>query len=298
MQVVEITNPGYYLKAHRGFLEVMEKSEVIGRVVLDDIEAVIISVPGCSLSTVLIDRLAQENVPLVITGQNYLPTSVLMPLTGKDSQMKTMLGQTSLSKPKRKRLWQTIVRAKIANQATLLDSLGVDAMYLKRLVKKVSSGDNENCEAQAARWYWSQLMGKEFRRDRNQQGLNSALNYCYAVVRASMARAVVASGLHPSFSLHHKGSRNPFNLVDDLMEPFRPVADWLVSRQEYDGELTVEIKARLAMVLRTPVKMGDVNSPLSQGCLKLARSLSQVLIGDERELEVPKLLKPIEMAGA
>lgn len=297
MQILEITKTGYYLASSRGFIEVSSQGEVVGRVVLDDIEAVLVSVPGCSISTVLIDRLANNNIPLVIAGSNYIPSSIVLPLIGKDQQTKPMLAQASLKAPKRKRLWQHIVKAKIANQAMLLNYSGIDAKQLQRIGKRVKSGDPDNCEAQAARYYWPKLMGAAFRRDRDMLGKNAALNYCYAVIRASMARAIVAAGLHPTFSLHHKGPRNPLNLVDDLMEPFRPVADWLVSSHAYSDELDTSDKQRLSSILKIPVAIEGVSSPLSQSCLRFARGLNRVLIGDQDKLELPILLSPIEMAA-
>lgn len=298
MQVVEITDPGHYLKVDRGFLEVVSKGESIGKVVLDDIEAVIITVPGCSISTVLIDRLAQNNTPIVISGQNYLPTSILFPLLGKDAQMKTMLAQSKLRQPQRKRLWQQVVIAKINNQKQLLEDLGVEAAPLQRLSKKVKSGDKENCEAQAARYYWPKLMGKEFRRDRNQPDINMALNYCYAIVRASVARAVIAAGLHPTFSLHHKGPRNPLNLVDDLIEPFRPMADWLVNNLTLTDDLKPSDKAVLAGVLKLPVRVEGVVCPLSQAALRLCRSYARVLSKEQTNLELPSFTSRIEMLAS
>ena len=58
-QVIEITNPGYWLGKSHGFLEVRHKGENLGRVALDDIATVIISVPGCAISSNLIDHLTR-----------------------------------------------------------------------------------------------------------------------------------------------------------------------------------------------------------------------------------------------
>ena len=51
------------------------------------------------------------------------------------------------------------------------------------------------------------------------------LNYGYAVLRAIVARALCASGLHPSLGVHHHNRYDTFCLADDLMEPFRPLVD-------------------------------------------------------------------------
>lgn len=90
------------------------------------------------------------------------------------------------------------------------------------------SGDKDNKEGQAAQIYWQALFGRGFLRDVEEEGINSFLNYGYAVVRAVCARALCASGLLPLFGVHHHNQFNAFCLADDIMEPFRPFVDCLV----------------------------------------------------------------------
>ena len=293
-QIVEITQPGYWLHKTRGFLEVLDRHEQVGRVPLDDIAAVIVSVPGCSVSTVLLDELSRNNIPLVICGANYLPSSWTLPVTGHNRQFQIMRAQIALSEPRRKRAWQYIVKAKIKNQAEALSQAGHGNQQLLRVMNKVRSGDPDNCEAQAARLYWQRLFGANFRRDPKATGLNAALNYCYAVVRACVARGVCGAGLHPSFSLHHKNPQNPFNLVDDLMEPFRPVADYMLWRETNTGkaeedyaELTPAIKTSLAAVTNIVLPIGESTSPLSLAAVKMCRSFAEYCIGHEADFHTP-----------
>ena len=146
------------------------------------------------------------------------------PLVGYGRQFQVMQAQLALSEPRRKRAWQKIVRAKIRNQAEVLSHFGCNNKVLLRLATQVKSGDTSNTEAQAARMYWQSMFGDDFRRDRSRPGINAALNYIYTVLRACVARGLSAAGLHPSFSVHHKNPQNPFNLADDFIEPFRPLA--------------------------------------------------------------------------
>ena len=251
----------------RGFLEVSEKGKKIGQVSLDDIAAVIISTPGCSVSTNLVDQLCQRNVPLIICTDNYLPSSIILPLQGNSRQFRVMRAQTALSEPRRKRAWQKIIRAKIKNQAEVLARIGQSPKLLLRLADKVRSGDPDNCEAQAARFYWQNVFGADFRRNRDAPGINAALNYTYAVVRACVARGASSAGLHPSFSLHHKNPQNPLNLVDDLMEPFRPISDYVV-HQRFAGtkiEMTPETKQQLAAITALTIPLASESPPLVPG---------------------------------
>ena len=302
-QIVEITNPGHWLNKHRGFLEVRHDGEKLGQVPLDDIAAIIISVPGCSVSTNLLDQLAQRNIPIAICGQNYLPSTWMLPVQGYNRQFHVMRAQTNITEPKRKRAWQTIIKAKISNQAEVLKRAGKSPIRLKWLADNVRSGDPENFEAQAARAYWQELFGTDFRRNREALGINAALNYSYAVIRASVARGLVGAGLHPSFSLHHKNPQNPFNLVDDIMEPFRPIADYLIhhklNKDKYKNdinELNAEIKADLAALITLPLPVAEESSPLSQVAVRVGRSIAAYYMGETDLLFMPVLPTPLDVA--
>ncbi|MYD32195.1 MAG: type II CRISPR-associated endonuclease Cas1 [Nitrospira sp. SB0661_bin_20] len=294
-QIVEITTPGLHLAKSRGFLQVKEKDSLVGQVALDDLLAVIVGVQGCSISTTLMDELSQRNIMLVVCGKNFLPNSFILPVVGHGRQFQVMQAQMNLSEPRRKRAWQKIVRAKILNQADLLTHAGKNNIQLIRLAKMVKSGDLENCEAQAARIYWQRLFGNDFRRDHEAMGLNSSLNYIYTVIRACVARGVSAAGLHPSFSLCHKNPQNPLNLVDDLVEPFRPIADYRVWQNKACRlhDLSPEIKASLSSITTLMIPIKDETSPLSLAAVKVCRSFAGYCLGEADELLLPTL--PIQL---
>ncbi len=294
-QIIEITDPGHWLKKSRGFLQVHGGGEKIGQVPLDDIGVVLVSVPGCAVSSELLDQLAQRNIPLVVCGKNYLPSSWTLPVQGAVRQFQVMQAQTTLSQPRRKRIWQSIVRAKINNQAEVLSRAGQANRDLLRMARKVRSGDPDNLEAQAARAYWPRLFGNEFRRNRGATGLNGALNYSYTVLRACIARGVIGAGLHPSFSVHHRNPQNPLNLVDDLVEPFRPVADMIVwqASETYADKLTSEGKARLASLPTLALPMAEGFSPLSLVAVRMCRAFSRYCQGGPMEDLLPPLPAPL-----
>ena len=299
-QIVEITNPGHWLTKSRGFLKVQLKGEVIGQVPLDDIVAVLISVPGCSISTVLIDYLSQNNIPAVICGQNFLPSSLILPLQGYNRQFTIMRAQTKQSEPRRKKAWQKIVQSKIQNQADLLKIANKsESQQLLRLVKKVRSGDPENCEAQAARIYWKSLLGNDFTRDKKATDLNAAFNYIYTVVRACVVRGIVSAGLHPSFSIHHRNPQNPLNLADDLIEPFRPIADYVVFSKisEPFKEITTEIKTTLSSIINLLIPIQNEMSPLSVAAVKMCRGYANYCLKESEDLPLPKVPDALEIGA-
>lgn len=298
-QIVEITTQGLHLSKERGFLQVKDKGNLVGQVSLDDIIAVIVGVQGCSISTTLMDQLSQRNIMLVVCGRNFIPSSFILPVAGYGRQFQVMRAQTKVSEPRRKRAWQRIVRTKILNQAELLARAGKNNNQLVRLADMVKSGDPENCEAQSARIYWQRLFGKHFRRDPETPGLNAALNYSYAVLRACVARGVSAAGLHPSFSLHHKNPQNPLNLVDNLVEPFRPIADYVVWQGDIGciQELSPKIKASLSAVTTVLIPLKEETSPVSLAAVKVCRSFACYCLGETDEFLLPALPTHPDISG-
>ena len=197
---------------------------------LTDIAVVIVSHPRVSYTHAVLSGLALAGALFVTCDEKHLPVSMLLPLVTHSLQTERFAAQAGLALPVRKRIWQRIARAKIQAQARVLKERTGEDSGLGALASQVRSGDPANLEARAARVYWQKVFGEiEFRRDREQDGLNACLNYGYAVLRAMVARAVCGAGLHPSLSLHHHNRYDAFCLADDLMEPFRPVVDRVVA---------------------------------------------------------------------
>ncbi len=289
-QVVEVATPGRFLSVERGFLCVVERQIEVARLPLDDIAAILITTPGASWSTNVAVSLAERGTPLVICGRNFRPTAILWPLEQHHEQAGRFQSQIRLSKPRKKNIWQQIVRAKILNQYSTLMSLGLSLPILKRLAKDVKVGDSSNAEAQAARYYWPTLFGSTFRCDVDMEGINAQLNYGYAVVRAMVARAVCAAGLHPSFGIFHSNPKNAFQLVDDLMEPFRPIVDYYVAGLNGEEGVSPAVKKRLASVTEHECEMSHERSILAQALHRYVRSYVEVVIGSSPKIEFPGLL--------
>ena len=202
-----------------------------------------------------------------------------------------MEAQIACSLPTRKRLWAAIVKAKLLNQAAVLAAIGAPDAPLSLLARKVKSGDPENAEAQGARKYWGLLMGPLFKRDQQADGVNAMLNYGYTVLRAATARAIVAAGLHPSLGLHHSHDNNAMRLVDDLMEPFRPIIDLAVWQLLAKGVSTInaDSKRELVQSLYLDLQTDSGKTPVLVAIQKLATSLAQVLLKERQSLELPSL---------
>ena len=123
------------------------------------------------------------------------------------------------------------------------------------------------------------------------------LNYGYTVLRAGVARAVTTAGLHPSVGLHHSNRNNPMCLVDDLMEPFRPIVDYTVSRLQSAGatDVSPETKAVLAEVLAFDMATEQGTTPVSTCAERLTYSLAQSFEAGKPTLILPRTLLPLEL---
>jgi CRISPR-associated protein Cas1 len=225
---------------------------------------------------------------------------MLLPIDGNFEQAKRIEAQIAASLPTHKRLWASVVRSKLEQKAAALEAAGAPTAPLTALVSKVKSGDPENIEAQGAQRYWRLLFGDTFRRDRDSGGLNGMLNYGYTALRAATARAVISAGLHPSIGLHHSNDNNAMRLVDDVMEPFRPVIDlkiWHLHRNG-ESEITPETKRALVRTLYDDMQTEVGATPVMVCAQKLAVSLAQVYLGERDKLDLPLPGLPLALANA
>ena len=247
----------------------------------------------------LLVALAERGAPVVLCAANHNPAGMLIPVDGNYNQAKRFDAQIAASKPTHKRMWAEIVRSKVQQQAAVIEAIGGNPIPLNAMLSKIKSGDPANIEAQAARLYWTQLMGNEFRRDQNSGGLNAMLNYGYTILRACTARSVIAAGLHPTISLYHSNANNAMRLVDDLMEPFRPMVDlkvWQLAQQS-ETELQPNTKRALVHVMYDDMQTDFGATPVMTCIQRLATSLVQVYLGEKNALDVPLPSLPIDLAS-
>lgn len=302
-RIVEVADDRRHLFMHRGFMVVQDtegERKELGQVPLDDIAAVIANAHGLSYTNNLLVALAERGAPFVLCAANHNAVGMLLPIDGNHHQGRRFDAQLEATKPTIKRLWADVVRAKLEQQAAALEAMGSPTAPLTALASKVRSGDPENLEAQGARRYWSLLFGDVFRRDQDAGGLNAMLNYGYTILRAATARAVIAAGLHPTLGLHHSNDSNPMRLVDDLMEPFRPVIDlkiWQL-RRNGEAEITPETKRALVRTLYDDMQTNVGATPVMACVQKLATSLAQVYLGERDKLDLPLPGLPLALAAA
>lgn len=298
-QIIDIATDGRHLSRDRGFLKVSENGVEVGRSPLDQIAGVIVHAHGTTWSTSLLTELAERGAPVVLCAANHAPKSVLLPLEGHHAQSGRMRAQWQARMPLVKQAWKQVITAKVRMQAAALDAVGQSHAPLLMMIRKITSGDSTNIEAQAARYYWPRMMGPDFRRDTGAGAENALLNYGYTVLRAATARAVVAAGLHPTIGLFHSNRSNAFALADDLMEPFRPLVDCAVRNIAINRGTDVDSAAKhaLAGLIATDLPLGEGVTPVSLALMKLATSLGQSFESGKLALALPDPPDALTLVG-
>ena len=278
--------------------ELIKEQSVITRPI-EDIGVVVLDNKQITVTQGLLEALLENNCAVVTCDSHRMPVGLMLPLCGNTLQSERFQEQISASLPLRKQLWQQTVRAKINNQARVLTVCSqVESRCMRKWSDDVRSGDADNQEARAAAYYWKHLFSNipeldGFSRSREGSPPNNLLNYGYAILRAVVARALVCSGLLPTFGIHHHNKYNAYCLADDVMEPYRPYVDELVYGlvAKYGAEaleLTKDIKAALLTIPTIDVVIGGRRSPLMVGVSQTTASLYKCFSGEQRLIAYPE----------
>lgn len=279
-----LTTKNYQLVIKTETREATIAIEDIGFLVLDHAE-IYLSIPALNL-------LIENNTSVIVCNKNHLPNGMFLNLNSHHIQQEIFKNQINASVPLKKQLWQQTIVEKISNQGILLQLITCKKNNFDFLASKVLSGDTTNMEGVAANFYWKTFFEFDFKRERFGDYPNNFLNYGYALLRASTARALSGSGLLNTLGIHHKSKYNAFALADDIMEPFRPIVDekvFEIMQNFEEQELTTKIKSELIQLLTRTVYFEEEKSPLMVALQKTASSLQQCYTGQRKKIKYPKL---------
>ena len=272
------------------------KAEAKKTIPIEDIGVVILDNSRITITHGALESLLENNCALITCNSSKMPIGLMLPLSGNTTHTERFRDQVNASKPLKKQLWQQTVQTKIRNQAFVLtDEKNEITQNMTIWASNVKSGDPDNYEARAAVYYWANLFSEIDNFTRHREGIppNNLLNYGYAILRAVVARGLVASGLLPSLGIHHRNKYNAYCLADDIMEPYRPYVDKLVCSIIKDGnqidELTTEIKGRLLNIPVLDVIIDGKRSPLMIAVGNTTASLYKCFSGEQRRIKYPLL---------
>jgi CRISPR-associated protein Cas1 len=276
-KIVDITENGRFIAKHRGFITIKQGDEFYGEVPLDDNVVIVISAFGATWTHEALVSLAERGAVTILCGSKGVPSAFVLPAQANFENALRVRIQSQASQPLKKRLWQAIVKAKLKHQSALLHHFDKPekAGQIEVYSRLVQSGDPQNREASGARVYWKALFGDDFSRFPEGDWPNPLLNYGYALLRASAARAICAAGLNPVFGIHHENSTNSFPLADDLMEPYRPLVDYHVKQALAEGitEVNPAAKQTISRFLWADLEFSGETTPFYAAMERLAFSL-------------------------
>lgn len=270
------------------------KESTVRTVPIEDIGVVVLDNRQITITQGAIEAMLENNCAIITCDGSHLPVGLMLPLCGNTTQSERFREQIDASLPLKKQLWQQTVQCKIHNQAAVLkQTRGAVVKNMLAWENDVRSGDADNLEGRAAAYYWKNMFPDvaDFTRDRDGVAPNNLLNYGYAILRAVVARSLVASGLLPTLGIHHRNKYNAYCLADDIMEPYRPYIDLLVTgvtaKFGYPEELTTELKRELLIIPVLDVVIGGQRSPLMTAVAQTTASLYKCFSGDARKIVYP-----------
>ena len=263
---------------------------------IEDIGVVVLDHKQITITTGALSALLENNCAVITCDSRSMPVGLQLPLAGNTTQSERFRDQIDASQPLRKQLWQQTIQYKIRNQAAVLSIFSkAETRCMTVWANEVRSGDPDNLEARAAVYYWKNLFGDipNFIRSRDGVSPNHLLNYGYAILRAVVARSLVASGLLPTLGIHHHNRYNAYCLADDIMEPYRPYVDrlvlYIIEQYGIDIELSKDIKAELLSIPTIDVVINGKRSPLMVAAAQTTASLYKCFSGELRKIAYPEL---------
>ena len=204
------------------------RSEKLQMIHLSEISTIIVENGMVSITSYLINELAQQKIKIIFCDEKHNPSCEMMPYYGAFNTSKKILNQAKWKKDIKQKAWQQIVKNKIHNQAMLLKNLEINGYEkLLEFEKQVELDDKTNREGHAAKVYFNLLFGMDFSRDK-EDNTNTALDYGYSIILSLLNREIVSKGYITPLGINHKSEFNQFNLSCDLMEIFRPLVDEIV----------------------------------------------------------------------
>lgn len=229
---------------------------------LSDIHTIVVDNGRTVVTGRLMNKLTEYHILLIFCNESHHPNVFSLGLYSHYRVYGVLHKQMNWDEDIRREMWRKIIQIKIDNQRSVLEYLTRSeevVSRMKALAKDVVYDDASNREGIAAKIYFNELFGADFRRERGAvDTYNAALNYGYIVLRACFARTIVAYGLHPAYGIGHRNQFNAFNLVDDCMEIFRPIIDlWVIMTANHSEYLDNLMKQQLIRRLSAKINIGD-----------------------------------------
>ncbi len=260
-RVVMVAKPSK-LDYSLGYL-VVRDVETTTKVHLSEISVLIIENTRCSITTALMCRMIEEKIKVIFCDDKRNPISELTSYYGSHDCSQKLKNQLKWSTEIKQQVWTMIVEEKIKNQSELLKAYNLTQYnMLENYIEELEFNDSTNREGHAAKVYFNALFGMDFTRN-SESPVNAALNYGYSIILSAFNREVVSNGYLTQLGLFHDNMFNQYNLSCDLMEPYRPIVDFVVKENDIKA-FTREEKITIIKILNSEVEIdGKFNTLLN-----------------------------------
>jgi len=298
--IIDIQNP-CKISIKNGVLHIeLYKQNTTQKVAIIDIAVLIISNKEVTITSLAIAELSNSGATIVFTDKNLLPVSLCSGrVVNTHGSYRPQLQAKYIDSKYYKKWHKELIESKITGQAFILDTLGSkDGLKLLNLSKRIKEADSSNIEAQASRIFWTNFF-KDYDgvEKRVKQGaddiINISLNYGYTIIRAMVSRAVFSYSLHSGFGIIHKRKDNPYNLVEDFIEPFRFICEQTIFKIFYTKDIKISIFDKyikqeiINTILNSTVKIQDKEYRIFSAIDKVIVSFCNVLETPEKKLLLP-----------
>ena len=293
-----ISEPCKLKLADNNLILTQQKDNVPISIPLSDIDTIVLESLQSSITSQLLSKITEYKIAFVICDNNFTPNGILYHMGAHCRNTKVAKAQVLMSQEQKDLLWQQILRQKIINQAnTIKAKIHDQKAYLKLMeyADNILPGDKEFVEGYSAAFYFSKLFPKLRRRRENLIDIrDSGLNYGYAILRSCISRSLTATGLLPMFGIKHDSELNAFNLVDDMIEPFRPLVDCVVydlfdGTVDFGDFLQKEHKVALLSILSLKCKIENQNKNVSVAIETMCESLKKAVLTGKNEIILPEI---------
>lgn len=270
-----VINKRCKLDLRMNYMEV--RSDELVKILLDDIELLLIENPAVSMTGCLLEALINKKVKVVFCDARHNPHSELIACYGSHDNSRKIKNQIAWEEQIKGLVWTAIVSEKIKNQATHLQKLQyiTESDMLFSYVKEICYRDESNREGHAAKVYFNKVFGMEFNRDK-ECATNAALDYGYSLLLSTFNKEIVANGYLTQFGLCHDNIYNPYNLSCDLMEPFRIIVDMVVKETQFT-KFETEEKHIMLTVLQKEIKIAGTKQVLTNAIKIYVKSVFDAL---------------------
>lgn len=256
------------------------RGETTTKVHLSEISVLLIESTEVSLTAALLAELVRLKIKVIFCDKKRNPAAELIGYYGSHDTSSKVRQQLEWCDANKKAVWTEIVRAKIYNQKMVLDILGrTESELLEKYIDELEFDDITNREGHAAKVYFNALFGLSFTRA-DENAINAALNYGYAIILSICNREIVANGYITQLGLHHSNVFNMYNLGSDLMEPLRPFIDHVVYQLWEKGDLESfdkDEKMKVINALNQEVMLEGKKQVLNYGAKIYVKSIFNAL---------------------